>query len=93
MGAVLVPWSVYSFLVGNTRLGIWLLVIFIVATVIRNVLEPKILGKRVGVHPFLIVASAYLGYMAFGGIGLVAGPLIAAAISTVKKENTLTPHK
>lgn len=93
VGAVLVPWSVYSFLVGNTRLGIWLIVIFIVATVIRNVLEPKILGKRVGVHPFLIVASAYLGYMAFGGIGLVAGPLIAAAISTIKKENTLTPHK
>lgn len=92
VGAVLVPWSVYCFITSDSVMGVWLLVIFLVATVARNVLEPRILGKRVGVHPFLIIASAYLGYEILGGAGLLAGPLLIAAIFAVKNENTLTPN-
>lgn len=92
VGAVLVPWSIYCFVTANPTMGVWLLVLFVIATVVRNILEPRILGKRVGVHPFLIIASAYLGYELLGGAGLLAGPLLVAAIFTVKNEKTLTPN-
>ena len=92
VGAILVPWSVYSFVVADVRMGVWLLVIFVVATVMRNILEPKILGRRIGVHPFLIVASAYLGYTLLGGAGLLLGPILAAVISSAKKEKALRSH-
>ncbi len=87
VGAVLVPWSIYSFLTANVKMGVWLLVIFIVATVLRNVLEPRILGKRVGVHPFIIIASAYLGFTLLGGVGLLAGPLVCAAFFAMRNGN------
>ena len=89
VGAILVPWSVYSFVVADVRMGVWLLIIFIISTVLRNILEPKILGKRIGVHPFLIVASAYLGFTLVGGAGLLLGPIIAAVISSSRKEKAL----
>ncbi len=92
VGAVLVPWSVYCFITSNPTMGVWLLILFVIATVVRNILEPRILGKRVGVHPFLIIASAYLGYEILGGAGLLAGPLLVAAVFTVKNKNTLTPN-
>ena len=90
VGAVLVPWSIDCFITSDPKLGIWLLVIFVASTVIRNIVEPKILGKRVGVHPFLIITSAYLGYSIFGGGGLLLGPLVVAAIFAANKEKTLT---
>ncbi len=84
VGAVLVPWSIYSFIVSDIRRGVWLLVIFAVATVARNILEPKILGKKIGAHPFVIIASAYLGYILLGGGGLLIGPIIAAVAMTMR---------
>lgn len=92
VGAVLIPWSIYSFIVSDVRMGIWLLVLFVLATVIRNIVEPKILGKRIGVHPFLVIASAYLGFTLFGGVGLILFPVVAATLSNAKKEKSLTPH-
>lgn len=90
VGAVLVPWSIYSFVTSDVRRGVWLLAIFLAATVIRNIIEPKILGKKIGVHPFLIIASAYLGFTLLGGIGLILFPVVAATVSSAKKEKTLT---
>ena len=93
VGAVLVPWSVYCFITSDVRMGAWLLVIFLVATILRNVLEPKILGKKIGVHPFLIIASAYLGFKIFGGGGLLLAPILVATLFTIKNEKKLTPYK
>ena len=93
VGAVLVPWSVYCFITSDVRMGAWLLVIFLVATILRNILEPKILGKKIGVHPFLIIASAYLGFKIFGGGGLLLAPILVATLFTVKNEKKLTPYK
>ncbi len=84
VGAVLVPWSIYCFIIADVRMGVWLLVIFLAATVLRNILEPRILGKKIGVHPFLILSSAYLGFILLGGVGLLAGPIIAATLGTAK---------
>ena len=89
VGIVLVPWSIVSFALGNNAVGIGLIVIFLSYTLIREMLEPKILGKSLDVHPVLTLVSLYLGYSLFGALGLVIFPVIAVLIcGSFKKDKT-----
>ncbi len=89
VGAVLIPWSIFSFLFGNTALGAGLIVLFLVYTVIREALEPKILGKSLDVHPVVTLVSVYLGYALFGFFGLVIFPILAVLLTgLIKKDKT-----
>lgn len=49
-GGILIPWALISLLVGNTKQGIGLLVLYVVITVIRQYIEPKIVGQTLGVN-------------------------------------------
>lgn len=80
VGVVLLPWSIFAFAVGDSVTGIGLIVIFLVYTVVREILEPRILGKSLNVHPIITLISLYVGYAVFGVAGLVLFPLLAMAI-------------
>ncbi|WP_193708230.1 sporulation integral membrane protein YtvI [Alkalibaculum sporogenes] len=85
-GGVLIPWAIYSLIVGDLRLGISLFILYIIILVVRQVLEPKIIGTQIGVHPLLTLASMYIGLKVFGATGLIFGPisfLIIRSIFTV----------
>lgn len=89
VGIVLVPWSIFSFALGNNAAGIGLIVIFLSYTLIREILEPKILGKSLDVHPALTLVSLYLGYSLFGALGLIVFPIIAVLVCGLfKKDKT-----
>lgn len=75
-GTVLIPWAVFSFVKGDTALFIGLIVIYATVTVVRNILEPKIMGKQVGLHPLLTLFSLFLGLKIFGVLGMFILPLI-----------------
>ncbi len=76
VGTVLIPWSVLSFVRGDGALGASLIVLFIVHTVLRQILEPKIVGKNLGVHPVLTLVFLYVGYSLFGFVGLILVPIL-----------------
>lgn len=80
VGSVLIPWSIASFAMGNLKLGIGLIVLYLVIAVIRQIIEPKIVGKNFGIHPLLTLFSMYLGLSFFGIFGMILGPLAAAVI-------------
>ena len=80
-GLILIPWGIYCLTVKNTLLGVGLILIFIVVTVVRKMLEPKIMAKKMGAHPLSIVASVYIGFKLFGGWGLILAPILCSAIS------------
>lgn len=75
-GTVLLPWAVVSIIKGDTVLFLGLIVLYITVTVIRNILEPKIMGKQVGLHPLLTLFSLFLGLKLFGVAGMFLLPLI-----------------
>lgn len=77
-GTVLVPWAVLELMERDFTTGIWLLVIYGVVTVVRNVLEPKIVGKEIGLHPILMLLSLYLGGRLFGVVGIFILPMLLA---------------
>ena len=88
VGTVLVPWSVISLALGNKFLGIGLLLLFIVNAVLRQLIEPKIVGKSLNLHPLVSLGAIYLGYAIFGFMGLFILPLVAVAVSAVLKDNS-----
>ena len=79
-GTVLIPWSIFAFVTSNTRLGVGLLILYGVVLVIRQFLEPKIVGTTLGIHPLATLASIYIGIKVLGFVGIFIGPIAAMLI-------------
>lgn len=76
VGTVLIPWGVIELFSGNYQRGFSLLLLYIIALVIRQLIEPKIIGQQIGIHPLLTLFSMYLGLRLFGILGMIAGPVL-----------------
>ena len=89
VGTVLIPWSVYQLIFGEVRLGIGIAVLFVIHAVLREFIEPKIIGKNLGIHPVLSLFLLYAGYFIFGFFGLLLIPLISVIVNIlINKDNT-----
>lgn len=74
-GTILIPWALGLFLFGNWKKAMGLLVIYVICTLIRQFLEPKIVGEKLGVYPFYIMLAIISGLKLYGLGGIVLGPL------------------
>lgn len=79
-GTVLIPWAVISLLSGQLRQGISMLVLYAVITIVRQSIEPRLVGRQIRVHPVLTFAGMVLGVYFFGAVGLFGVPLLLAFI-------------
>ena len=79
-GTILIPWGIVSFLSENTALGIGLLVLYALTAVSRAVLEPRFLGKQMGLSPLLTLLALYSGFRLFGVLGMIVVPVTAIAV-------------
>ena len=75
-GTVLIPWGLIALLLGQWGQGIGILLLYGMVTVIRNILEPRIIGKRIGLHPLVTLIFMYLGLHILGLPGMFLFPLI-----------------
>lgn len=75
-GTVLIPWSIISFINGNYLLGIGLIVTYVVVTIVRNFLEPKVIGHQVGLYPLLTLVAMFTGLRLFGFFGMLLLPVV-----------------
>ncbi len=83
--AVLLPWGIILLFMKEYFLGVGILILCLITTVVRQVLEPKVLGKSLGVHPLLTLVMIYAGFEIFGFLGMILLP-IAAVIFLSKPE-------
>lgn len=81
-GVVLIPWALVVFLQGKTVMGIGLLLLCAVTMILRRILEPKLVGKQLGLDPLLTLVFLYAGYRFWGFLGMILAPLLAAAVKT-----------
>ena len=80
-GTVLVPWSLVCFLQGNHVQSLGLLGTYAAAALLRSVLEPKLIGKQLGLDPLVTLLSMYAGYRLWGFPGMLFSPLIAITLT------------
>lgn len=88
-GTVVLPWSVYSFLTGNIGMGIGLLVLYAAITVIRQVIEPKLVAGQVGISPVVTIMAMFIGVKIFGAIGIFVLPLLVIIINLLNQEGII----
>ena len=89
-GTVLVPWAIVMLFVKNYYLGFGILILYAITCVVRQVIEPKILGKSLGIHPILTLVGIYIGYRLFGFLGMILTPMIILILFSIfrSKEKT-----
>lgn len=74
-GIVLLPWSLGALLTGRVPLGLGLGGLYLLVTLVRSALEPKLMGKRAGLPPLAALVCLYVGYQAFGIPGMILAPV------------------
>ena len=80
-GIFLVPWSVISFLQGQPLLAAGLLGLYGGTSALRSILEPKFVGKQLGLDPLLTLAAMYTGYRLWGLLGMILTPLLSVTVA------------
>ena len=93
VGTVLLPWGTFELIVGKYAFEIELFVLYLVITVIRNIVEPKFVGGDLGLHPLATLISMILGLKFMGILGLFGFPLtISFVLKHNKKHNQLSKN-
>ncbi len=85
-GGIMIPWAIISLVLGYNVLGIQLFVIYAIVTVVRNYVEPKIVGTQLGLHPIITLVSMFIGLRLFGFWGLFGLPVGISFLWKQKKE-------
>lgn len=82
-GTVLLPWMIIAIASGNLRVGIGLLVLYLVITVVRNIVEPRLVGSQMGLSPVVMLPCMILGLHFFGILGLFLVPYGVAFVKSL----------
>ena len=82
-GGILVPWSIIALIKGDFYLGVGLAILYIVTLVVRNIVEPKLVGKQIGLHPLIMLICMYVGIKLFGFLGIFILPLLLIILMNV----------
>lgn len=75
-GTVMIPWAIICALNGDINLGIAIIVLLIIMSIARQILEPKLVSKNIGVHPIFTLIAMYTGFKIIGIMGLLIGPIV-----------------
>lgn len=92
-GMILLPWTVFTILAGNTMRGIGLLILYLVVVIARQIIEPKLVGKHVGLRPIVTLICMFVGTKLFGAIGLFGLPIAAAIITDMNADGVVSFFK
>lgn len=85
-GMILLPWAIVTFIQGRILRGIGLAILYVVVIVVRQFLEPKLVGKQVGLPPLVTLACMFVGSSLFGVWGLFGFPITAAIITNLNND-------
>jgi sporulation integral membrane protein YtvI len=82
-GTIMIPWIIISFLSGNSTLAIELIIIYVIETAVRQFIEPRIIGRGIGIHPLITLLAMYIGVHFFGVLGFLLGPIYVMIFKNV----------
>ncbi len=88
-GTVLIPWGIISLFFGNYALGIGLLILYVIITVLRQYIEPKLVAGQLGLPPTATLISMYLGLKLFGVFGIFLLPLTITILKVLNDDGVI----
>jgi len=84
-GAVLLPWALVCFLNGTAARGVWLLIVYGVLLISHNLLQAKLMGSHLGLHPVTALVSLYAGWRLWGLMGMIALPVLCVLLCSLNR--------
>jgi sporulation integral membrane protein YtvI len=88
-GGVLIPWAVILAVIGNYPLAAGILILYVIITVVRNSVEPRIVGKQIGLHPLLTLIAMFTGVSLAGLPGLILLPMAVMIFVNMEKNGAI----
>ena len=82
-GTFMIPWAIICAINGDLNLGIAIIILLIIMSVVRQILEPKLVSKNIGVHPIFTLIAMYTGFKVIGVIGLLIGPIVLIIVKNI----------
>lgn len=82
-GTVMLPWAIISACNGNVTLAVSILVLWIIMSIVRQFMEPRIVGNHIGIHPIFTLIAMYTGFRISGVIGLFIGPIALIILKNI----------
>ena len=79
----MVPWAFISSLNGDIVLGVAILGLWVIMSIVRQILEPKLVSKHLGIHPAFTLIAMYTGYKIWGVMGMIVGPILLIILKNI----------
>lgn len=84
-GTALMPWALYKLLVGNYKMALALMVIYVVTQLVRQLIQPKLVGDSMGLEPLLTLVLLYAGYKIGGIVAMIFAVPIGLIVMNLYK--------
>jgi sporulation integral membrane protein YtvI len=84
-GAIFITWAIWEVINYNFRLAIGLAILYILLTIVHQLLQPKIVSSNVGIHPLEALLGIYIGLKVFGVLGVFIGPILLIIIKAFRR--------
>lgn len=82
-GTVLIPWAIVSVVMGNYKFAVCIFGLYLFILVVRQLIEPKIVGTQIGIYPLLTLIAMYTGTQFAGIWGLILGPIVLIVLKNI----------
>ncbi|MGB5823160.1 MAG: sporulation integral membrane protein YtvI [Proteocatella sp.] len=93
VGGIVIPWAIIKFFTGEITVAAGLVVIYVFVLVVRNIIEPKVVGDQVGLHPIVMLMCMFAGVQIFGFIGLFLLPIIIIILKNLNDSGKIKIFK
>ena len=82
-GTVMIPWAGFLAFTGDMKSAIGVFALWCVMSVVRQLIEPKIVSGQIGIHPIFTLIAMYTGFKFIGVWGLLLGPIILIILKNI----------
>lgn len=92
-GGIIIPWAIVELILKDYQKGIGLLIIYAVITIVRNTIEPRIVGHQIGLSPVITITAMYAGLRLFGFVGFICAPIVAILVKHLNDTGKIHIYK
>lgn len=92
-GTILIPWAVYELISGCNGFGFGLILLYVVITIIRQIIEPKLIATQLDLPPALTICAMYIGLQIFGFAGMFLLPITLFCVKLLNDEGIINLRK
>lgn len=80
---IMIPWAIIEAINGDIILGVAIIILLSIMAVVRNIIEPKLVSKHIGIHPVFTLIAMYTGYKLMGVMGMIIGPILLIILKEI----------